>query len=97
MSETFWISLLTITVPAAGLIGTLVGARLKRKSDVEVAEDKLVDQLQEELSRYRERTDKRLDELEHLVKGYRGFIGIQRDHMAEHGIPLPPWPSDLPR
>lgn len=97
MTAQIWIAILATAVPITGLIGTLVGARLKRKSDVEVAEDKLVDQLQEELSRYRERTDKRLDELEHLVKGYRGFIGIQRDHMAEHGIPLPPWPSDLPR
>ncbi len=97
MTESVWIAILSIAVPFTGLIGTIVGAKLKRKTDIDTAQDRLVDQLQEELTRYRERTDKRLDELEHLVRGYRGFIGVQRDHMAEHGIPLPPWPSDLPR
>lgn len=97
MSAEQWVALLAIATPLSGLLGTVIGARLKRKTEIDTAQDRLVDQLQEELTRYRERTDKRLDELEHLVRGYRGFIGVQRDHMAEHGIPLPPWPSDLPR
>lgn len=64
----------------------------------------LIDQLQEELHRYRELNDARVANLEAQVqllerenRGYRAFIGVQRDHMAAHGIPLPPWPEGLPR
>lgn len=61
------------------------------------AQNQLIDQLQAELERFREATDRRLERLERENMGYRAFIGVQRDHMAEHGIPLPPWPKDLPR
>ncbi|MBU3995727.1 MAG: hypothetical protein KKF42_08150 [Actinobacteria bacterium] len=71
------------------------GATVKASEDT--AQDKLIDQLQEELIRYRERTDARLDALEAENRGYRSFIGVQRDWMAEHGTPLPPWPEGLPR
>jgi hypothetical protein len=57
----------------------------------------MIDQLQEELARYRKATDARLDRLEAENRGYRAFIGVQRDHMAQHGIPLPDWPEGLPR
>ncbi|QYM76927.1 hypothetical protein [Leucobacter luti] len=74
------------------------------KATERTAQDRLIDQLQEELGRYRDDNDKRVDRLEQRVedltaenRGYRAFIGVQRDHMAEHGIPLPPYPSDLPR
>lgn len=112
MSEAFWLAVVGLGLPAAGLLGTIIGARINAKSSAKVAaetasvelkahedtaQDKLINNLQEELERYRVRTDKRLDELENLVSGYRGFIGVQRDHMAEHGTPLPPWPDDLPR
>lgn len=97
-------------VVAAALtgLGAIIGHRVadrKSKRDTEVAvvvaetsgQDKLIDQLQEELKRYRDATDKRLDHLEAENRGYRAFIGIQRDHMAAHGIPLPDWPEGLPR
>ena len=81
------------------------------KSSDDTAQDKLIDQLQEELKRYRDDSaerarivEKRVEHLEQKVEGlegtnaaYRTFIGVQRDHMAEHGIPLPPWPPNLPR
>lgn len=103
---------ITALITIAGLILTAGGAlighavadrRSKREAKVDAvvaetsAQDKLIDQLQEELGRYRERTDKRLDSLEAENRGYRAFIGIQRDHMAAHGIPLPDWPEGLPR
>lgn len=96
-------------IGAAGLLfGALVGHRVadrRSRRDAQVAaatvestsQNQLIDQLQEELARYRERTDARLDTLEAENRGYRAFIGIQRDHMAEHNIPLPPWPEGLPR
>lgn len=96
----------TATLFAAGgiYVGHVLAARasareaaVKAKASESTAEHKLIDQLQEELARYRTRTDARLDHLEAENRGYRAFIGIQRDHMAEHGIPLPPWPEGLPR
>lgn len=91
-------------VALVGLVGAVIGHRVadrKSRRDTEVAEtsaqERLIDQLQEELKRYRERTDKRLDQLEADNRRYRAFIGIQRDHMAAHGIPLPEWPEGLPR
>lgn len=97
-----------VVTAVVGGAGAVIGHRVadrKSKRDTEVAvvvaetsgQDKLIDQLQEELKRYRDATDKRLDYLEAENRGYRAFIGIQRDHMAEHGIPLPPWPEGLPR
>lgn len=87
------------TVKAAA---ATAGAQVKASEDS--AQDRLIDQLQEELKRYRDENDKRVERLEARVeslteenRGYRAFIGVQRDHMAEHGIPLPPWPDGLPR
>lgn len=81
----------------AQLKGVTATAEAAVKTSEDTAQDKLINNLQEELERYRVRTDKRLDELEEQVRGYRAFIGVQRDHMAEHKIPLPPWPDGLPR
>jgi len=111
MTEVPWVAILATLVPITGLIGTLIGARLKRKTDIDTAQDRLVDQLQEELARYRDVSDKRAAATEHKVerleielrelreenRGYRAFIGVQRDRMAEHNVPLPPWPENLPR
>lgn len=89
---------------AASVQATEATAAAAVKAHDDTAQDKLIDQLQEELVRYRDDSDKRLDRLELEVRelraenrGYRAFIGVQRDHMAEHGIPLPPWPDHLPR
>ena len=78
--------------------------KLGAAAATDTAQDKLIDQLQEELKRYRDDNDRRVEKLEdqvaalqHENRGYRAFIGIQRDHMAEHGVPLPPWPEGLPR
>jgi len=93
------------------IIGTIVSARAQKRAakvqaaaNTNVAENKLIDQLQEELARYRDDNDRRVARLEVEVqqlteenRGYRAFIGVQRDHMAAHGIPLPPWPEGLPR
>jgi hypothetical protein len=86
------------------VIGAVISGRVQKRAakvqadaNAHVAKNDLTDQLQEELARYREATDKRLDRLEEENRGYRAFIGVQRDHMAAHGIPLPPWPEGLPR
>lgn len=112
MTEGFWVAVLALAVPVTGALGTFVGTRLSARATVkaaaagaaaqvrvsgDTAQQQLIGSLQQELERYRERTDKRLDELEIQVRGYRAFIGVQRDHMAEHGVPLPPWPDNLPR
>lgn len=97
-----WIPVIAAIVTGAlsGVAGIYTGA-YKTRAELSVAkkshEHQLIEALQDELKRYRERTDRRLDELEELVTSYRAFIGIQRDHMADHKIPLPPWPPDLPR
>lgn len=79
-------------------------ARAQEKTSSDTAQNQLIDQLQEELTGYRLQNDHRVGELEGEVKilrnenrGYRAFIGVQRDQMAEHGVPLPPWPENLPR
>lgn len=101
MTTEVLIALVGVGGIAVGALGQFVTAMLStrtaRKAGDDTAQDRLIDQLQQELERYRERTDKRLDELEVQVRGYRAFIGVQRDHMAEHGVPLPPWPDHLPR
>lgn len=93
--------IVAIVTTAGLLLGGLVGHRFadrkSRRETASTAQNQLIDQLQEELKRYRERTDQRLDVLEAENRGYRAFIGIQRDVMAEHGVPLPPWPDHLPR
>lgn len=94
MSETLIASIIT---GAVGLVLGFVGHLVTSKANVNTAQNQLIDQLQEELHRYRDKTDARLEVLEKENRGYRAFIGLQRDHMAEHGIPLPPWPEGLPR
>lgn len=119
MSEPVIVSLVALGVAVVGGAGTALGAWLagratRRAAEVtagatvktseDSAQDKLIDQLQEELKRYRDDNDKRVDRLELKVeslteenRGYRSFIGVQRDHMALHNVPLPEWPEGLPR
>lgn len=79
-------------------------AEASKESAVNQSQNQLIDQLQEELKRYRDdnddrvkRLEEKVDELKRVNDGYRAFIGVQRDHMAAHNIPLPPWPEGLPR
>lgn len=82
-------------------IGTVIGAgltaRTAQRAAAQQAENSLTDQLQEELARYRNLTDQRLDRLESENQEYRRFIHVQRDHMRDHGIEPPPWPDTIPR
>lgn len=78
-------------------LGHILASRAAAREHKTTSEHQLIDQLQEELTRYRDATDKRLDVLEVENRGYRAFIGVQRDHMAAHNIPLPPWPEGLSR
>lgn len=87
----------TVLVGGGVYVGHILTSRSAKRAQVAQGEHWLVTQLREELSRYRERTDARLDLLEAENRGYRAFIGIQRDHMAAHNIPLPDWPEGLPR
>lgn len=75
------------------------------------SEDKLTDQLQEELAYYRTANDDRSKRLEEEVakmnnkidrlslenRQYRSFLGEHRELMAENGIALPKWPDGLSR
>ena len=61
------------------------------------AEDSLVSQLQKELERYREATDKRLERLETENTAYRRYVFDLIDHGHASGIKPLPWPSDIPR
>lgn len=77
----------------AGIFATVAVLLKDRRS----AEHLMIDQLQEELAVFRQQTEQRLATLEDENRGYRAFIGVQRDHMAAHHVPLPPWPDGLPR
>jgi phosphoribosylformylglycinamidine (FGAM) synthase-like enzyme len=71
----------------------LVTGRRDRKS----AENQLIDQLQDELARFRSQTDARLEKLERENAAYRKFLFEQFDHMVAHGVQPLPWPETLPR
>lgn len=119
MSESVLVAFISVGVAVVGGAGAVLGhwlaGRASRqtaevtaaaavKTSEDSAQDRLIDQLQEELHSYRQNNDRqvkdlfsRVERLEEENRGYRAFIGVQRDHMAEHGIPLPPWPANLPR
>jgi hypothetical protein len=75
--------------------------RMKAKSTVEsaalTAQNLLIDQLQEELKRFRERTDARLAKLEAENTAYRRALLEHRDYMLDHNLQPPTWPIDIPR
>lgn len=71
----------------------LATARRDRSS----AQNQLVDQLQEELARYREQTDARLTRLEVENGAYRRYVFQLIDHSNAHGLTPLPWPDDIPR
>ena len=71
----------------------LVTGRRDRKS----AEHQLIDQLQDELARFRSQTDARLEKLETENTAYRKYLFEQIEHMHLHGVTPLPWPDNLPR
>lgn len=119
MTDWMFGGLVTLGVAVVGGAGAVLGSWLTSrgstkaakataaaqvKTSEDTAQDRLIDQLQEELHSYRQNNDQqvkdlfaRVERLEEENRGYRAFIGVQRDHMAKHGIPLPDWPADLPR
>lgn len=93
---------------AGAVIGYIISARTARATATQQAataiavasktsEQTFIDQLQDELERYRKATDLRLDRLELENANYRAFIFVQRDHMKENGLTPPAWPANLPR
>lgn len=104
-----FVSLGGIALTTGGLVvGAVVSAKTTRTTATQQAaasvavaaktsEQIFIDNLQDELARYREATDQRLDKLEAENTAYRAFIFVQRDHMREHGLTPPAWPANLPR
>lgn len=89
-------------------LGAVVGQLIRAKVDLRtvrvaaaaaqnVSDNALIDQLQEELHRYRDATDQRLTKLEGENRAYRSFIFIQRDFMRAGGLTPPAWPDNIPR
>ena len=112
MNEQIYIGLIALAGAALALIGGIVGAVINARSQRRVgdiaarasadgakasAEQNMIDQLQEELGRFRVATDLRLQALENENRAYRDFIFFQRDHMKTHGVTPPPWPDTIPR
>ena len=95
-------------VVIGGIVGAIITARAQRRvGDIAAraatgaakrsSEEVLIDQLQEELARFRDATDKRLEKLELENREYRRFLFIHRDLLADNGLPSPPWPDTIPR
>lgn len=109
MPEWLITALITLGVAAIGASGVWLGAILANRTAGRVAkktgENALIDQLQEELTRYREDAgrrataqDERLNRLEKFNDGYRAHIHELRSHIWDGKAPPPPeWPADLPR
>lgn len=106
----------TALLASAAMLGHVLSARAQqRAADVQAtasqaatqvtAQDKLIDQLQEELGPYRAAMDARMTELEKrnglLVDRndlYRDLLHKHRAHIWDQLPPPPPeWPDDLPR
>ena len=112
MAAELYPGVIALAGAALALIGGIVGAVINARSQRQIgniaaeaatgaakqsAEQSLIDQLQEELKRFRTATDRRLEALEHENRAYRDFIFLQRDHMETRGVTPPPWPKGLPR
>jgi hypothetical protein len=74
-----------------------LSANTESESDALTAQNLLIDQLQEELKRFRERTDERLSKLEAENTAYRRALIEHRDYMVDHHLQPPTWPVDIPR
>ena len=80
-----------------GGIATWLGLLLTGRRDRKSAENQLIDQLQEELTRFRTQTDLRLKRLESENTAYRRYVFQLIDHINVSGITPLPWPDDIPR
>ena len=80
-----------------GGIATWLGLLLTGRRDRKSAENQLIDQLQEELTRFRVDTDARLLRLEAENSAYRRYVFQLIDHINVSGITPLPWPDDIPR
>lgn len=106
----------TALIVGGAVIGHVLSSRAqKRAAEIQsiaardastaTAQDKLIDQLQEELGPYRTQMDARMTELEKrnglLVDrndAYRDLLHKHRAHIWDQLPPPPPeWPEDLPR
>jgi hypothetical protein len=90
-----WISN-ALWLGGGGLIAWLT-LILTGRRDRKSSENQLIDQLQEELTRFRTQTDERLKKLEAENTGYRRYVFQLIDHSNSHGIAPLPWPDDIPR
>ena len=112
MNEQLYIGLIALAGAAlaalGGIIGSIVTGRTQRRvGDIaakaatsaakQSAEESLIDQLQEELDRFRKATDRRLEALEKENRAYRDFIFIHRDLMKQGNMVPPAWPETIPR
>ena len=70
---------------------------LTGRRDRKSSENQLIDQLQEELTRFRVATDERFKRLEQENTAYRRYVFQLIDHVNAHGIAPLPWPDDIPR
>lgn len=95
----------TIALVIGGGFGALLTYRATRAGAKKDAENKLIDQLQEELAEHRiaanaraTAQDERMNRLEPLVDGYRDYAHELRSHIFDGNPPPPPeWPKHLPR
>lgn len=109
----------TVLIVGGAIVGHLLSARAQKRSariqseaTQATRENQLIDQLQEELGRYRESTDARAIEQDRRMNAledrngilverndrYRDLLHKHRAHIWDQLPPPPPeWPADLPR
>ncbi|TQL46664.1 hypothetical protein FB562_2188 [Homoserinimonas aerilata] len=105
MPEWLITSLIGLAIAVVGSGGVWLGAISSGRAVKKSGENSLIDQLQEELSTYRNDAgrrataqDERLNRLEKHNDGYRAHIHDLRSHIWDGKQPPPPeWPADLPR
>lgn len=105
MAEWFITSIVGLGIAVVGSGGVWLGAISSGRAAKKSGENALIDQLQEELNRYRTAADarataqdQRMTRLDGLVDGYRQHAHRLHTHILEDkGPPPPPWPTNLPQ
>jgi len=105
MPEWLTTALIGLAVAIVGSGGVWLGAFSSGRAAKKTGENVLIDQLQEELYRYRiaadaraTAQDERMTRLDGLVDGYRSYVHVLRAHIYDGKNPPPPeWPESLPR